>query len=597
MPVDDIEGAPVGSGAPAGRLTAAVLAADVVGYVRLMELDEEGTHARLMNLRDTILGPEIRKREGRIVKHTGDGFMAMFSSAGGALEAAKAMQGAVMALEAAISPERRIAYRMGLNVSEVIVEPEDIYGDGVNVAARLQTHAEPGGIVISGNVAEAAGSLDGLHSVDLGQMYLRNHKNPVRVLSLRLPGVTVATHGDALPGTEARPSIAVLPFRKLATGDDTYFADGFVDNIIHALSALKELFVIARGSTLGFGSGPIDIKAVGRDLGVRYVLYGSVQRAGQRLRVMTELCDAETGEVMRPDQYDGSIDELFDFQDRIAIEVVKAIAPQVRDRELKRALRKHPQNMTAYDLVLQALEPLYRLDYASFARARGLLQRAMTVDPSYAPAFAYAAWWHSARIGQSWSNDMAMDGREALRLAEAALVCDPSDTLALAVYGHEKAYVQKMYDTALESFDRALKACPNSASTWTLKGLTLCFIGDGPSALNCALRGLELSPRDQNINFAEHIIAQAHYINGDFRSAVEWSKRAVDHNDRQASNLRTLISSLIAIGQTDAARDVALHHRQIAPDFSVSEWAARSPMNAGFIMSRVRRLRDAGMRD
>src|SRR5436190_1921961 len=366
-----------GRTAPRHHRLAAVLAADVVGYTRLMELDEEGTHSRLMNLRFSVMQPIMTRQQGRIVKNTGDGFMAMFETAEAALQSAKDMQCAVTGAEASVPIDRRITFRMGVNVADVIVEDHDIYGDGVNIAARLQSHAEPGGIVISGLVAEHVGGTLGMHAVDLGQMQMRNLSNPVRVLSLRLPDAPAPVVGEVQPGYESRPSIAVLPFRKLANAEDSYFADGIVDNIIHALAALKDLFVISRGSTLGYGGQTIDVRAVGRELGVRYVLYGSVQRSGGRLRITTELSDSEIGEVVRTDSYDSVLADLFEVQDRIAQEVVNAIAPHVRERELKRALKKHPQNMTAYDLVLQALGLLYQLDYATFSRARGLLQRAM----------------------------------------------------------------------------------------------------------------------------------------------------------------------------------------------------------------------------
>ena len=354
----------------AERRLATVLVADVVGYSRLMEADERSTHARLMHLRFSVMEPVIAQHLGRVIKNTGDGFVAMFDGAGGALEAAHKMQQAVTVAEAEIPAGQRIAFRMGINVADVIVEDHDIYGDGVNVAARLQTHAEPGGIVISGIVAEQAGGMLGMQAIDLGQLQMRNREHPVRVLCLRLPGTPAAAVGEVEAGTEVRPSIAVLPFRKLASGDDSYFADGIVDNIIQSLATLRELFVISRGSTLGFGGGPIDARAIGRALGVRYLLYGSVQRAGERLRIGTELSDAELGEVLRANQYDGAMGELFQLQDRIAEETVKMIAPRLHERELRRAQKKHPQNMTAYDLVLQAIDLLYRLDYASFARAR-----------------------------------------------------------------------------------------------------------------------------------------------------------------------------------------------------------------------------------
>jgi adenylate cyclase len=573
---------------------ASVLMADVVGYTRLMELDERGTHGRLMNYRFSTLHPIIEERHGRIVKNTGDGFLAMFESARDAMEAAITMQTEVTKREADQPVEWRIAFRMGLNVADVIVEDHDIYGDGVNVAARLQSYGEPGGIVISGTFRDAVGGTHGLDAVDLGLLHLRNLSHPVRVISLRLPGTMVAALGEMAGGYEGRASIAVLPFRNLASPDEAYFAHGMVDHIIYALAALKELFVISRGSAAGL-SDPIDLRAVGKDLGVRYVLYGSVLRAGQRLRIGTELGDASTGEIIRADEQSGDLDDLFDLQDRIAQETIKTIAPHVRERELKKSLRKHPQNMTAYDLVLQAMEPLYQLDYATFSRARGLLQRAIALDPGYAPAFSYAAYWHMFRQGQGWSPDVSADLCAAERLARAAIANDSHDAMALAIFGHTQSHLTTDFDQSIGIFDSAIAICPNLSIAWTLKAATLCFIGDGPNAVPCAETGARLSPLDQHAFFAEHILAQAHYVNCNFDQAIYWGRRADMHNARNTSNLRTLISSLIAIDRTEEAREIANRHASIVPGFTVSAWAARTPMRGDIKKQRIERLLAAGM--
>jgi DNA-binding SARP family transcriptional activator/TolB-like protein len=396
-------------------------------------------------------------------------------------------------------------------------------------------------------------------------------------------------------GYEARPSIAVIPFRKLETGQDGYFADGIVDNIIHALAGLKELFVIARGSTLGFGGGAIDVQAIGRALGVRYVLYGSVQRAETRLRIGTELIDAGSAEVLRSSSYDGDLGDLFGLQDRIAEDVVKTIAPHVRQYELRRALRKHPQSMTAYDLVLQALDLLYRMDYPSFSRAREYLQRAMLIDPNYAPAFSQAAYWHIFRIGQEWSRDLGADIGEAARLAEAAITCDEHDPIALAICGYVQSYLRKHFDEAFTFFDRAIACSPNCPLPWTFRGATLCFVGEGPRAVTDASKGVRLSPLDPHIFFAEHILAQAHYTNDDFHQAVRWARRADSRNRQLTSNLRTLIASLVAIGDTAGASEVVERHQRIVPRFRVSVWAARSPMQGEIRTCRVERLLTAGL--
>jgi len=574
---------------------ASVLAADVVGYTRLMELDERGTHLRLMNLRFSIMQPIMEERQGRIVKNTGDGFMAMFESARAAMESAIAMQHAATEREADQPPDRRIAFRIGLNIADVIVEDHDIYGDGVNIAARLQGYAEPGGIVISGAVRDAVGGTLGLDAVDLGLLQLRNLSHPVRVISLRLPGAPTAAAGEMTAGYEGRASIAVLPFRNLAGPDEAYFAHGMVDHIIYALAALKELFVISRGSTVNFQDQTIDARAIGERLGVRYVLYGSVLRSGKRLRISAELSDATTGEVIRADQYDGDLGDLFDLQDRIAQEVVKAIAPNVRDRELRKSLRKHPQNMTAYDLVLQAMDLLYHLDYATFSRARGLLQRAIALDPSYAPAFSLAAYWQMFRVAQEWTPDLAADIAEASRLATAAIANDVNDAMALAIYGYVQSFLKKDYEGAIEFIDRSIATSPNWTIAWIFKGATLCFVGDGPSAVRCAETGLRLSPLDKHVSIAEHILAQAHYINGNFDKAIAWARRSDQHNGRLTSNLRTLISSLVATDRLDEAREVAARHARIAPTFNVSAWAARTPLQGEIRKRWVERLLAAGM--
>jgi adenylate cyclase len=574
---------------------ASVLAADVVGYTRLMELDERGTHSRLMNLRFAVMQPIIGERQGKIVKNTGDGFMAMFDGARAALESAIAMQRAVTEREADQPPDRRIAFRMGLNIANVIVEDHDIYGDGVNIAARLQGYAEPGGIVISGAVRDAVGGTLGLDVADLGLLQLRNLTHPVQVISLRLPGAPTAAVGEMTAGHDGRAWIAVLPFRNLDGPEEAYFAHGMVDHIIYALAALKELFVISRGSTVNFQDEAIDVRAIGERLGVRYVLSGSVLRSGNRLRIGAELTDATSGEIIRADHYDGDLGDLFDLQDHIAQEVVRTIAPNVRERELRKSLRKHPQNMTAYDLVLQALELLYQLDYATFSRARGLLQRAMALDPSYAPAFSHAAYWHLFRIGQAWSPNLTADTAEAARLAASAIAIDGNDATALAIYGYVRPHQNRNFEEAIDFFDRAIATSPNSALAWTFKGATLCFLGDGPGAVRCAETGVRLSLLDHYGFFAEHILAQAHYINGNFEKAIAWAQRSDRHNARNASNLRTLISSLVATGRVDEAREIATRHAKIVPGFTVSAWAGRTPMQGDIRKRRIDRLLAAGM--
>ncbi|HYD04371.1 MAG TPA: adenylate/guanylate cyclase domain-containing protein, partial [Reyranella sp.] len=343
---------------------AAIVFADVVGYSRLMQADEAETHRRLVEFKSQIIGPQAIATQGRIVKFMGDGFLAVFERAESAAMFAVSLQALMATANATQSPSQRISLRMGVNVAEVIFEDEDVFGDGVNVAARLQTYAEPGGIVVSETVADEIRQREGLELSDLGHLPLRNIAHPVRAFSLRGSSREAPAIGEVSPGSEGPPSIVVLPFREQSRKHgEEYFAEGIVDDIVHALSGLKELFVIARGSTLGYRDRVVDVRAIGRDLGVRYVMHGSVQRTENAIRIRTELCNAETGEIVYSDLHDGELSDLFNLQRRIASRVVMILAPQVRERERLRAMRKNPQNMTAYDLVLQALGPLFAMDY------------------------------------------------------------------------------------------------------------------------------------------------------------------------------------------------------------------------------------------
>lgn len=579
------------------RRLVAVLAADVVGYSRLTEADEEYTHTMLMRLRSEVLDPGIANHRGRLIKNTGDGFLAMFDSTQDAARCALNLQQAVAAQTADQSPGRRISFRMAVNVADAIIEKDDIYGEGVNVAARLQTYAEPGGVVVSAAVVEQIGGL-ALGAIDLGDLHLRNLARPVRVFLLRVHTPPERLVGDAFAGSEPRPSIAVLPFRKHEpASEEGYFADGIVDVIIHALAALKELFVISRGSTLGYTGATIDARAIGRELGVRYVLHGSAQRSGGRIRIRTELSDTETSAVIDSDQYEGSLTDLFELQDRIAMNVVRTIAPHVREREFRRALRKHPQNITAYDLVLQALDLLYRMDKESFSRARGLLQEAISYDPGYAPAYSYIAYWYIFRVGEIGSSDPDADAAAGARYAAAAIERDSNDALALAIYGHVQSFLLKKYDRAVSYLDRALAAGPSSAMAWTNSAATCGFIGDGATAVQRAEQGVRLSPLDAHTFWHEGHLAQAYYVNGDYEQALTWALSAVGRNDSIRFNLRTLIATLAALGRIAEAVDVAGHLLRIQPDFRVGPYAKRCPFQ-GLILERwLARLRSAGLPD
>jgi len=571
---------------------AAILAADAVGYSRLMEAAEYQTHVSFMRMRSDVFDPGVAKSCGQIVKNTGDGFLAIFEDVDDAVECALSLQAQVETLTSEQPRDLRIRFRMAVHQSEIIVENDDVYGDGVNIASRLQAYAEPGGVVISNPTDRQFASVE---AIDLGELHLRNLARPVRAFALSPPGAERQLIGD-VRGGEARPSIAVLPFRSLEPdNNDSYFADGIVDEIIHTLAALKDLFVVSRGSALAHGRGAVDIRAVGRDLGVRYVLAGSLRRSRGRLRIITELSDTATGAIIGSEQYDGMSSDLFQLQDQISAHVVNTIAPQVREQELKRALRTHPQSLTAYDLVLQALDLLYRMDLESFSRARSLLQQAISHDPQYAPAHTYAAYWYILRVGEIGSADPEQDAVAAARYAAQAIERNAYDALALAIYGHVQSYMFKNYGKARQYLDRAIAAGPNLAIAWTMSSATSGFVGDGAAAVAHAEQGVRLSPLDAHTFWHEGILAQAHYVNGDDEQALLWARRAVGRNDRIRFTTRTLIASLASLGRSAEAAEAARQLLALQPDFKLGPYAERCPFTSPVLDKWIAGLRSSGL--
>jgi len=371
------------------RRLAAILAADVAGYSRLIEADEEGTLGRLKALRTEVIDPKIAGHKGRIVKTTGDGLLVEFASVVDALRCAAEIQAALAESNAALPPDRRIEFRVGVNVGDV-VEDDDIFGDGVNVAARLEGLAEPGGICVSARVQEdTAGKLD-LAFEDMGEQSLKNIARPVRAYRVGPasgPAFTRASFGPTLPD---KPSIAVLPFANMSGDPERqYFVDGMVEEIITALSRIRWLFVLARNSSFTYKGQAIDVKQVGRELGVRYVLEGSVRKAGQRVRITGQLIDALAGTNLWADRFDGSLEDVFELQDKVASSVAGVIEPALQAAETARSSGRPTTDLTAYDLYLRASAMFS--SSAQVPEALRLMEQAIGRDPRYGPALALAA--------------------------------------------------------------------------------------------------------------------------------------------------------------------------------------------------------------
>jgi TolB-like protein len=562
------------------RRLAAVLMADVAGYTRLMDTSEVETHTRLMALLDEVIKPAMAQHRGRIVKHTGDGFLAYFASVNSALQCAIDIQQSVHSREAAQSAESRIAFRMGLQVGDIMLRRNDVYGAGVNVAARLQELAEPGSVMISAAVREQVGSNLQLPAIDLGNLTLKNIADPVRAYRV----MTALKQGSPrMPAIvpSGRPSIAVMPFRMLDPDPEkAYFGECMVEDIIASLSTLKELRVISRNSTVAYRGREVDVRQVGSDLGVRYVLSGSVRRGRRRDRITTELADAETSSVLWAQPYDAEGEDLFEVQDRITARIVGTIAPRVREAEIQRAFQKRPESMDAYDYVLQAMHLLYRLAPDEFARAGTLLRRAIALDDSYATAYALAAQWHLLRSVQGWSPDPPVDQQECVRLAQAAVERDPLSAHALAQLGHMRSFLFRDYDAALALFERAHNASPSNAWAWGLSAPTHSYIGDGKTAIACAEYALSLSPQDPLAFWYHTSLCIAHYTDGNYEEAAQWGQIAFRENARYTAGLRHTLAALGALDRTEEAAVLSRSLLEVDPSFRVSERVARYPYRA-----------------
>ncbi len=411
-----------------------------------------------------------------------------------------------------------------------------------------------------------------------------------------------AANGHSAPRAarlpEDRPSIAVLPFRKEA-GDpqEAYFADGIIEGIVHVLSGLERITVVSRGSSLAVAETTVDPREVGQRIGVRYVLYGGVRRAGERLRITTELSETETGSIIRSDRYDGDASDLFALQDRISEQVVATIAPQVRERELARALRKPPANLTGYDLVLRALDRLHRLDRDSFAAAHDLLQQASTAEPGYAPARTYLAWWYTLRIAQGWSEDREADADAIDRISAAAIELDSNDALALALRANAMGYAKRAFATAETMLDHAVTLCPSCALAWSFGAALRCYLGRGTEAVAWATRAVRLAPDEPFTFFHEHILGQAYDTAGDHAAALAWSERAAARNPHHSPTWRTLCAAAVAVGRTEEAGAHAAQVLRLEPGFTLRGWAGRTPLRSPWRESFMTRLRAAGLPD
>ena len=548
------------------RKLAAIVAADVAGYSRLMGADEEGTLARLRAHRRELIDPKISEHRGRVVKTAGDGILIEFASVVDALRCAVEVQLGMAERNAEIPDQQRIEFRLGINLGDVLVEDDDLLGDGVNIAARLEGLAEPGGICISESSYQQVRDRLDIRFEDMGEQHLKNIARPVRVYRVPLGGTPAKERPPlALPD---KPSIAVLPFQNMS-GDpeQEYFADGITEDITTALSRLRWFFVIARNSSFAYKGKVVDVRLIARELGVRYVLEGSVRKSGDRLRITAQLIDATTGSHIWAQRYDREVADIFALQDEITSNVVATIEPQLYAAEDFRAKHKRPENLNAWDCVARALSLIMKMTKHDNAAAQELLKKAIAIDPSYAQAYSLLAF--SLSLDNSWGwqpSEIVL--APAWDVAQMAVRLDVDDPWAHLALGHLHRQRRELQDAVAE-FKHALALNPNFAFAHTHLGLALCFLGRSEEALVELDTAERLSPRDFQAGLNDIARAIACFVDGRYRDGIAFARNAIRRNpDTVGAHHLVVVNSALA-GEVAEARAALQTLRRFEPDLSL----------------------------
>jgi TolB-like protein/class 3 adenylate cyclase len=562
------------------RRLAAVLAADVAGYSRLMGADEEGTLTRLKAVRKGLVDPTIATHRGRIVKTTGDGMLVEFASAVDAVRSAIELQRGMAEKNAPVPQDTRIEFRIGIHVGDIIIDDNDIFGDGVNIAARLEAIAEPGGVCMSNDAYRQVRGKVEIVCDDMGPQPFKNIAEPIQAWQVRLTGQaasavqsgSTASEHQPLPLPD-KPSIAVLPFTNMS-GDpeQEYFADGMVEDIITALSHFKALFVIARNSSFTYKGRAVDVKQIGRELGVRYVLEGSVRKAANRVRITGQLVDTATGAHLWADRFDGGLSDVFDLQDQVTESVVGAIAPAVEKAEIERAKRKPTESLDAYALYLRGLAKLYQFTdrQASHGEALRLFNSAIEHDADFAPAYGRAASCYALGKLEGWISVTANEIAEITRLARRAIELGKDDAIALATSGWALGYVARDLEAAAALIDRALVLNSNLAEAWFYGGTVKNWLGEPESAIERYARAMRLSPIDPWAAAMRAGTANAHFFLSRYDEAASWATMALQENPDLQPGLRIGAASNAMAGRLEQAQKAVARLQQLNPALRVS---------------------------
>ena len=572
------------------RRLAAILAADVVGYSALMQRAEEATYAEFERLKCEVIEPGLSRHDGRLIKTTGDGALAEFASPSAAVRCAVEIQ------ESIASGRSSLKLRIGVNLGEVIVGADgDLFGDGINIAVRLEGVADPGGILISEKVySEVEGKLDAGFE-DRGEQQLKNIAKPVRAFAVRAGAFSALSDRlSAAPPLPDKPSIAVLPFENMSVDpEQEYFADGMVEEIITALSRFKWLFVIARNSSFTFKGKAVDVKEVGRRLGVRYVLEGSVRKAAGKVRITGQLIDAITGAHIWADRFERDLTDVFALQDEVTVAVVSAIQPKLLQAEIALATRRRSENPTAYDFFLRAMPQVYLATREGVAEALRLAHRALELDPRFGLVAALAGNCHAQNVLWGYSTNPQLDRKEAIRLRRLALSDDDDDPEKLAWVSLISAFMVGDSEGAIEIADRAVALNPHSYAAWYCRGWVYRVAGLQEEAVRSFERAIRMSPVDPQLHQSFAGMGLAFIELDRFEEAVVAGKKAERHNPSWPVTYRCLASAFAHLGRDAEAREAAARLLEVDPTFTISSWIARGGQSKSKLL--IEGLRKAGL--
>jgi adenylate cyclase len=578
------------------RRLAAIAFADVAGFSRLIAANDVETLRRWRALRTEILEPHMTRHGGRVAEMAGDAVLIEFPSVVNAVQWAVDVQRVQKTRQDEPDPFA-LQLRIGINVEDVIDDDGVLQGDGVNIASRIHQVADPGQIVVTAAVRDYVTNRLPVGFRDIGTPLLKNINRSVHVFAVEWVGST-----EAVPVAQpylqwsSRPTIAVLPFRNIGGADEeSYFGEGITDDIITGLSRSRSLYVIARNSTLRYRDRSKDLRQIAGELDVRYLLDGSVRRHATRLRINAELTDVAANRPIWAQRFDGANDDLFEFQDRIARSIVGSLEPRLRAVEAARVADRPTESLDAYDCVLKAQARLYYFTEESYRDAGKLLERGIALDPSYAQAYAYLAWWLNFQIGEGWSADSESERTRAVKASQRAMELDPEDSFVLAIAGHITSFIAGKPEEAVELLDRALEVNENSPFAWGLSALTCAYLGRPEEARERLQNVWRLNPFDP-LNFYFWIVAGiAEFVAGRYDEAIAWLRKSRRASPRFIACLRMLAASLALSGNEVGAHAIARELLNVEPSFRISTFVSWYPLRPTDLTRLAAGLRAAGL--